>query len=508
MRFLSDSTRKQRSKSWRSIQRPIWSGKPVIGLEIHVELNTKAKLFSSAANHFGDEPNTNITDVCTGQPGSLPVLNQEAVHKAVLLGCALKANVSKYSRFDRKSYFYPDSPRNFQITQYEMPIIVGGAVTADVDGSPKTFGINRAHLEDDAGMLKHFNQFAGIDYNRAGVPLIEIVSQPCIFSAKEAIAYAMAIKAILQYLDVSDCNMEEGSLRIDANISVRPKGSKELRNKIEVKNLNSFAFMGLAIEAEFRRQVREYQVNPTKEPNQVIAQATYRWDPERKQTVLMRRKESADDYRYFIEPDLPPLVLEEEYIDSIRRSLPELPYEREKRYLSELGLPLDATLILINEKPLADYFEEGLKYCSNPKNLCNWIIVEFAGRLKESGKPVWKSGISPSHIGKLITLIEQGVITGKIAKGVADLMVATPGKDPEQIVKENPDFQPMGNEKELEGIIDKILTENQQSIVDFRKGKERAFAYLVGQVMKATQGKASPVLVNQILKKKIQSYEM
>jgi len=475
----------------------------VIGLEVHVELNTKSKLFSPAANHFGDEPNTNITDVCTGQPGTLPVLNKEAVHKALLLGCALNAHIAKYSRFDRKSYFYPDSPRNFQITQFEMPIIVGGTVTADVDGSPKTFGVHRAHLEDDAGMLKHFNQFAGVDYNRAGVPLIEIVSQPCMFSSKEAIAYAMALKAILQYLDVSDCNMEEGSLRMDANISVRPKGSRELRNKIEIKNLNSFAFMGMALDSEFKRQVREYVTKPDMDPRLIIAQATYRWDPDKKETILMRRKETADDYRYFIEPDLPPLVLEEEYIDSIRTQLPELPYEREKRYLSTFSLPYDATLILVNEKALADYFEEGLKICKNPKSLCNWIIVEFAGRLKDTGKNIWKSGIPATHIGKLVNLIDAGAITGKIAKKVADLMIAAPEKDPEKIVQENTDFQPLGDTQELEAIVDRVLKENPQSIQDFLNGKERAFAFLVGQVMKATQGKAPPPLVNKILKDKI-----
>ena len=475
----------------------------VIGLEIHVELNTKAKLFSSALNHFGDEPNTNITDVCTGQPGTLPVLNQEAVKKAVLFGCAINAHVAKYSRFDRKSYFYPDSPRNFQITQFEMPIVVGGSIIADVDGSPKTFGVNRAHLEDDAGMLKHFNHFAGVDYNRAGVPLLEIVSQPCMFSSKEAIAYAAAMKAILQYLDVSDCNMEEGSLRVDANISIRPKGSKELRNKIEIKNLNSFAFMGMAIDSEFKRQVREYTTKHAMDPRHVIQSATFRWDPDRKETVLMRRKESADDYRYFIEPDLPPLILEEEYIDSIRATLPELPYEREKRYLSAFGLPNDAAVILVNEKALADYFEEGLKVCTNARNLCNWMIVEFAGRFKESGKPVWTSGIPAKHIGKLVSLIDQGVITGKMAKKVADLMVKNPEKNPEQIIQENPEFQPMGDAAELETIVDKVLKDHPQSIADFLNGKERAFAFLVGQVMKATQGKATPALVNKMLNEKI-----
>lgn len=475
----------------------------VIGLEVHVELNTKAKLFSVAANHFGDEPNTNITEVCTGQPGALPVLNQEAVHKAVLLGCALNAHVSKYSRFDRKSYFYPDSPRNFQITQFEMPILIGGSITADVEGSSKIFGIHRAHLEDDAGMLKHFSQFAGVDYNRAGVPLIEIVSQPCMFSSKEAIAYAVALKAVLEYLDVSDCNMEEGSLRIDANISVRPKNSKELRNKIEIKNLNSFAFMGMALDFEFKRQVKAYLTQRDKDPSLVIEQATYRWDPDKKETILMRRKESADDYRYFMEPDLPPLVLEEEYIDSIRRTLPELPYERERRYISSFGLPADAAAILVNEKKLADYFEEALKACSHAKNLSSWIIGEFAGRYKESGKTLWTSGIPAAHVGKLIALIESGVITGKIAKSVADLMVTHPEKDPEAFVQENPDFRPMGDEKELEKIIDHVLKEHPQSVEDFLNGKERAFAFLVGQVMKVTQGKAPPALVNKMLKEKI-----
>lgn len=479
----------------------------VMGLEIHVELNTKTKLFSSAPNLFGSEPNTNISDVCTGQPGSLPVMNKEAVRKGVLFGCAIRANIARYSRFDRKSYFYPDSPRNFQITQYDKPLISGGEITTDVDGEARVFKIHRAHLEDDAGMLKHFSQFAGVDYNRAGVPLIEIVSEPCIFSSKEAIAYAMAIKAILEYLDVSDCNMEEGSFRIDANISVRPKGSKELRNKIEIKNLNSFAFMGMALDSEFKRQVREYVVNHTKNPDEVIKQATYRWDPDKKETVLMRLKESADDYRYFLEPDLPPLILEDQYIESLCDSLPELPYEKEKRYIQEFDIPRDAAVILVNSKKLADYFEAGLKSCSHAKSLCNWIIVEFAGRLKESGKTLWSLGVPAEHVGKLVTMIEQGVITGKIAKKIADLMVQHPGKDPKVIFSENPEFQPMGDEKELEAIVDQIIAENPQSIEDYLQGKVRAFGFLIGQVMKATQGKAPPPVINRLLEEKLKKYK-
>lgn len=477
---------------------------PVIGLEIHVELNTKSKLFSPAANHFGDEPNSNISAVCTGQPGSLPVLNKEAVHKAVLFGCAVNAKIATYSHFDRKSYFYPDSPRNFQITQFEMPLIVGGEIIADVDGEPKTFPIKCAHLEDDAGMLKHFSLFAGVDYNRAGVPLVEIVSEPCIHSAKEAMAYAMAVKAILEYLDVSDCNMEEGSLRIDANISVRRKGEKGLRNKIEIKNMNSFTFLGMAVEAEVKRQIREYLAAPQKDPKEIIEQSTFRWDPDKKETVLMRKKESADDYRYFLEPDLPPLILEAEYISGIRKSLPELPYERERRYICDYELARDAAAILTGEKAAADYFEEGLKHCKNPKGLCNWIIVEFAGRFKESGKTLWTSGIEAKHVGVLVHLIESGVITGKIAKMVADEMVAKPGKDPAEIVKENPAFQPVSNVEELEAIIEEVLNANTSSVQDFLAGKSKAFAYLIGQVMKATQGKAPPPLVHELLKKGIE----
>ncbi|HLE18455.1 MAG TPA: Asp-tRNA(Asn)/Glu-tRNA(Gln) amidotransferase subunit GatB, partial [Syntrophales bacterium] len=389
---------------------------PVIGLEIHVQLNTKSKLFSSAPNRFGDEPNVNITDVCTGQPGTLPVLNKEAVRKAVQFGCAVNATIPLFSKFDRKSYFYPDSPRNFQITQLDQPIVVGGTVTVDVEGHTKHFAINRAHLEDDAGMLKHFSNFAGVDYNRAGVPLIEIVSEPCIHSPKEAVAYAMTVKAIMQYLDASDCNMEEGSLRIDTNVSVRRKGEKTFRNKIEIKNLNSFNYMEMAIESEIRRQVQLYCQKPHENPAKVVSTGTYRFDPDKKETILMRQKEEAADYRYFPEPDLPPVVLTQAYIDNVRTHLPELPHQRYKRYISELQLSEYSTSILINEKALSDYFESTLKMCTNAKSLCNWITVEFTGRLKESGKTIYSSEIAPKDVAKLVNMIEKGTITGKIAK--------------------------------------------------------------------------------------------
>lgn len=481
---------------------PHWE--PVIGLEIHAELNTKSKLFSVAPNRFGDEPNTNITEVCTGQPGALPVLNKEAVKKAVQFGCAIGATVAKFSKFDRKSYFYPDSPRNFQITQFDQPIVLGGTVIAEVGGEEMSFPVNRVHLEDDAGMLKHFTNFAGVDYNRAGVPLIEIVSEPCIHSPKQAVAYAMAVKAILQYIDACDCNMEEGSLRIDANISVRLKGETQLRNKIEIKNMNSFSNMEIALEAEIRRQIREYTQNPDKPHHEVIHQATYRWDPEKKETVMMRRKETADDYRYFPEPDLVPILLTDAYIEEIRAALPELPLQRERRYIKDLQIAPDSAFILTSDKPLADYFEEALAYCTNARSLCNWVIVEFFGRFKDTGTSLLTSGIPAAHVGKLVGLIDKGTITGKIAKSVADEMVLHPQKDPADIVAANPDFSPVHDVSEIEKYIVQVLEENAQSIVDFKAGKDRAFGHLVGQVMKLSRGKASPQVVNDLLREKIE----
>jgi len=476
----------------------------VIGLEIHAELNTKSKLFSSAPNRFGDEPNTNINEVCTGQPGSLPVLNKEAIKKAVQFGCAIDGNVAHFSKFDRKSYFYPDSPRNFQITQYDQPIILGGSVIAEINGEEKSFAVNRVHLEDDAGMLKHFSTFAGVDYNRAGVPLIEIVSEACMHTPEDAIAYASAIKAILQYTDVSDCNMEEGSLRVDANISVRLKGETGLRNKSEIKNMNSFSNMGLALHAEIKRQIHEYVNHPNKAMHEVVPQATYRFDPDLGSLVLMRKKEQADDYRYFPEPDLTPIILTDAYIQEIKDQLPELPLQRERRYVKELGLSTHNAFILTSDKKLADYFEEVLKKAPFAKTVCNWIIVEFAGRFKDSGSSLLQSGISALHLAKLINMIENGTINGKIAKTVADEMIKNPAKDPELIVKENPDFSPMNDVSEISALVDKVVLENPQSIVDFKAGRDKAFAFLVGQVMKLSRGKASPTIVNELLLKKIQ----
>ena len=470
-----------------------------IGLEIHVQLNTETKMFSRAPNRYGDEPNHNISIADTGQPGALPVINREAVRKGVMFGLAIGSDVALKSRFDRKSYFYPDSPRNFQITQFEFPLIVGGSIEAEVDGKPKRFDVHHAHLEDDTGMLKHFSKFTGIDYNRAGSPLIEIVSMPCMHSAKDAVAYAMAVRAIMQYLGASDCNMEEGSLRIDVNVSVKPKGEKGLRNKVEIKNMNSFSNMELAIETEVARQIEIY----TKDPNAIIPSSTCRFDLETRTIVITRTKESAEDYRYFPEPDLPPLVLTQAFIDEIKHNLPELPHQRYQRYLNELELSEYSAALLVNDKALSDEFELALKHTENAKALCNWVTVEFVGRIKDSGKSITQFGIDPKHIATLVNMIDSGKITGRIAKQVADDMVADPSRTPEEIVAANPNYQPLTDTSVLEEIIDRVLAANPSSIDDYKAGKGRAFNYLIGQIMKETKGKAAPELVKSLLESKL-----
>ncbi len=477
---------------------------PVIGLEIHAQLATRTKLFSHAPNHFGDEPNTNIAIVDTGHPGALPVLNKVAVQKAVQFGLAIGAEVEKFSAFDRKSYFYPDSPRNFQITQFYYPIILGGTVTCDVNGETREFSIERAHLEDDAGMLKHFSQFAGVDYNRAGVPLIEIVSTPTMHTPKDASIYAQSVKAILEYLGVSNCNMEEGSMRMDANISVRPRGDKTLRPKVEIKNMNSFYNMEQALEAEIFRQIRAYTRDPNGDFETTIEAGTYRFDPVTKKTSIMRRKESAVDYRYFPEPDLLPLLLTEEYIEKIKQTLPELPHERFKRYVTDLHLPPLLAAQIVGDKYTADFYEQALLIAKNATALCNWILVEFTGRLNELGTTLEKSGLKSAYVANLVKMIEEKAITGRIAKQVADEMVQNPEKDSRAIVAENPNYQPLQDDSIVEPIVEKIVKANPQSIADYKAGRTKALAFLVGQVMKETKGKASPDLVNELIKKHMQ----
>jgi aspartyl-tRNA(Asn)/glutamyl-tRNA(Gln) amidotransferase subunit B len=476
---------------------------PVIGLEIHVQLNTKTKLFSSSANRFGDEPNTNISNVCTGQPGTLPRLNREAVNKAVALGLALGSQINSISHFDRKSYFYPDSPRNYQITQFHTPIILGGSIAAHVKGIDQSFSLRSAHLEDDAGMLKHFTNFAGVDYNRAGSALIEIVSEPCIHSSDEAVAYATALKELMIHLDITDGNMEEGSLRMDVNISVRPQGSSELRNRIEIKNINSFSFMQMAIEAEVKRQIAAYTSFPEKSWDEIIPRSTYRFDTEKKETVLMRTKEAAEDYRYFPEPDLPPLHVSAKDIEMVKKNLPELPSFRRHRYHQNFGLSTQVVETLLSEPYLCHFFDTALTHCPHPKSLITWMLVEFQGRLKEANKTLKTSHISPAHLAELVTMIEEKIITGKIAKTVADLMVIHPHKSPKEIVDSDDSLKPMSDTASIEALVNQVLEANPQSIVDYKNGKDKAFAFLVGQVMKLTKGQASPDIVNKLIKDKI-----
>ncbi len=471
---------------------------PVIGLEIHVQLKTNTKLFSRAPNQFGAEPNTNIRYSDTAQPGSLPLLNAQAVEMAVRLGLAIDAKINLHSRFDRKSYFYPDSPRNYQITQSFHKILVGGVIVADVDGVSKEFEVESAHIEDDAGMLKHFGPFAGVDLNRAGVPLIEIVSMPCMRSPKEAVAYAQAVKAIMEYIEASDCNMEEGSLRIDVNISVRKKGEEGLRPKIEIKNMNSFSNMLTALDYEIRRQIRVYEENPTLPFSEVMPNSTYRFDPVEQKTVLMRKKETAADYRYFPDPDLPPIVLTQSYVDEIKSRLPELPHKRFLRYTQDLGLSPYSAAVLIADRALCNAFEKAIHLVKNPVILCNWLTVEFVGSLNEQKIHFMDSGIPIENVAYLVSMVENGIVTGKIGKEIKDQMCATQ-QHPQQIYDQNPDFKPMSDVGELETIIQQVLQENPNSVVDYKNGIQKAFNSLVGQVMKKTKGKANPEVVNTLL---------
>ena len=475
----------------------------IIGLEIHLQLNTRTKLFSSSPNEFGAEPNTHIDYVNTAQPGSLPILNQSVVDKAVALGVALGGEIAPISTFDRKSYFYPDCPRNFQITQFFHPIILGGQIDALIDGEKKTFFIDRAHIEDDAGMIRHFSDFAGVDFNRAGVPLIEIVSTPCMHSAKEAVAYAKAVRAIAEYIEVSDCHLEEGSFRMDTNVSVRPVGEKEYRNKIEVKNVNSFTHMEIAIEDQIKKQIAAYKANPDKDPKEVIKSATARFDLKSKSTQVMREKESYSDYRYCPEPDLPPLHVSKEVVDKIAQDLPELPHARQERYITKLGLTPYFADLLVTQKPLSDYFEKVLAHTSHATEACKWVALEFVGRLNEADMYLPSSDILPEHIAVLVNLLVDKTITGRTAKSMADIMCEHIGKHPDKILEENPNFKALSDTKAIEKIIDEVLAANESSVTDFKNGKDRAFNYLVGQIMKASKGMASPDIVKDLLIKKL-----
>jgi len=473
----------------------------VIGLEVHAELKTRSKIFCACSTEFGGEPNTYVCPVCLGLPGTLPVLNKKVVDFAIKAALALNCRVAEFSKFDRKNYFYPDLPKNYQISQYDLPIATDGYLMINVNGKEKRIGITRLHMEEDAGKLIHSDdnisraEFSLVDYNRTGVPLIEIVSEPDMRSPEEARAYLEQLKAILQYTEVSDCKMQEGSLRCDANVSVRPKGSKEFGTKTELKNMNSFKALQRALEYEIKRQIQLL------EKGEPVVQETLTWNEQKGITEVLRSKEEAHDYRYFPEPDLVPLVIDREWVERIRETIPELPMERKLRLMSDYGLPEYDAGVITSSKALADFYDACVVKYDNPKEVSNWVMGELLRLLNANGMEVQDSPITPDGLVKLLELQKKGVISGKIAKQVFDEMFET-GKDPETIIKEKGLTQ-ISDVNELEKIVDKVMAENPKSVEDYRSGKERALKFLVGQVMKETKGKANPQLVNELFKKKL-----
>lgn len=473
----------------------------VIGLEVHTELRTATKIFCSCKTSFGAEPNTNVCPVCLGLPGVLPVLNKKVLEFAVRTGLALNCEISRYSKFDRKNYYYPDLPKNFQTSQYDLPICEHGHLDIEVDGKKSTVRITRAHMEEDAGKLVHHgtsitdSDYSLVDYNRTGTPLLEIVSEPDIRSAKEAVAYMEKLRAILQYCGVSDCKMEEGSLRCDANVSVRPVGQKELGTKTEIKNINSFRGVERAIEYEAMRQAQLLEDGGT------VVQETRTWDEKEGVTKSMRKKEEANDYRYFPEPDLVPFTVSDEYIEEIRKTLPELPDARKARYMESYGLDAYNADYLTNDKDRADYFEAMVAAGADPKEAANWLMGDFAKLLSRDGLEMKAAPVKAADMAGLLALITKGTISGKIAKQVFSEMW-TSGKTPEVIVKEKGLVQ-ISDTGALEELADRIIAANPQSVADFKAGKKKAVGFLMGQIMKETKGKANPQIVNGILTKKL-----
>jgi aspartyl-tRNA(Asn)/glutamyl-tRNA(Gln) amidotransferase subunit B len=474
---------------------------PVIGLEVHAHLLTRSKIFCGCPTRFGDEPNHNTCPVCMGFPGVLPVLNKKVVEFAIKAGLATHCEISRTSRWARKNYFYPDLPKGYQISQYELPVCERGFLEIEAGGIKKKIRLTRIHMEEDAGKNIHDvrGDYSLVDLNRAGVPLLEIVSEPDLASADEATAYLKDLRAILQYLEICDGNMEEGSFRCDANVSVRPAGARELGTKVEIKNLNSFKAVEKAIGSEIARQVE------TLSEGGKLVQETRLWDAEREETRSMRSKEFAHDYRYFPDPDLLPLVIDEKWIADIRASLPELPAAREERFVAAYGLPRYDAALLTSRCDVADYFEAAVKIHSNPKAISNWVMGDLFRVIKESklddALRIAEWPISAEHLAAMIRMIDEGKISGKIAKGLFNDMLAS-GASPETIVREK-GLEQMSDAGSIESAVDQVLAAHAKVASDFRAGNEKAFGFLVGQVMKATQGKASPQVVNEILRRKL-----
>lgn len=474
----------------------------VIGLEVHCELKTATKIFCSCPTEFGGEENTHVCPVCLGFPGVLPVLNKNVLEYAVRAGLALNCTIADFSKFDRKNYFYPDLPKAYQISQYDLPICKEGRLDIQLSsGDVKRIGITRIHMEEDAGKLLHggatitTSQYSLVDYNRTGVPLLEIVSEPDMRSAEEARAYVEKLKAILEYIDVSDVKMEQGSLRCDANVSIRPVGSAKLGTKVEIKNMNSFRSLQRAIEYEVKRQQEFIEKGGT------IIQETRTWDEDEGISVSMRSKEEAHDYRYLPDPDLVPIRIESSWVREIEDSLPELPDARKERLVKELGLPEYDAAVITGSKALADFFDRTVQKYNEPKTVANWIMGEFLRLLNANSLDIKDSKVTPGSMAALLKIQGAGTISGKIAKTVFEEMFET-GKEPAEIIKEKGLVQ-ISDESSLGSVIEGVLAANPQSVEDYKAGKEKAIGFLVGQVMKETKGQANPGVVNKLLKERM-----
>ena len=473
------------------------SWETVIGLETHVQLSTKTKLFSRASTAFGASPNTNVNLIDCGLPGVLPSVNKEAFYKAIRFGLAIGAHINQTSIFDRKNYFYADLPKGYQITQMDEPIVLGGSIEIYLDKSTKKINITRAHLEEDAGKSIHdeFEGFSGIDLNRAGTPLLEIVSEPEISSAKEAVAYMKAMHQLVTYLDVSDGNMAQGSLRCDANVSVRKIGDRELGTRTEIKNINSFKFIEKAINFEIKRQIRVL------ESGKIVTQETRLYDSAKDETRPMRSKEFANDYRYFPEPDLLPVVISNEEMQKIKNEFPELPKEKEARYQEEYKLSGYDAQIIASSKSMADFFESAIENTKNYALLANWLIGEISAYLNKELIDIKESKLSPENISMLINRIDDQTISGKIGKSIFEEMCIS-GSSPDEII-DSQGLKQITDDDAIEKIIDKVIANNPKQVAGYKAGKDKLFGFFIGQVMKETQGKANPQAVNKILKEKL-----